>query len=383
MGRRGNSEGSIRKRKDGRWEARATVKYDPATGKLKRISRYFKTRKEAQDWLAEVIHSKNIGSFVEPAKETFGDWILRWLEVYVKARVEPTSYANYYDTVTKHVLPSLGAIPLQALRTSAIQELYNQKAKTLSPWMVHRMHILINRALKQAVKERLIPANPAEYTERPPVKRKEFKVLSAEEINRYLEAARKHRMYAAFLLECTTGLRRGELLALTWDCVDFAKGTVKVKASLSRVRLVDEGRTELRFGRPKTESGWRDIPLPPGVLHELREHRKRQAQEKLLAGQGRRDTNLVFTMEDGRPVDPRTFHRWHTAILKEAGLPHVRVHDLRHSFASLLADAGEDPETLRALLGHSRTSTTMDLYCHASEKGKRRAITRLSEILKV
>ena len=381
-GKRGHGEGTITKRPDGRWMAQITIGRDPATGKLKRLTKYFKTRQEAQVWLTEVQHQKNTGNFVEPDRVTFGDWLKRWLKIYVQPKVRPTSYANYHDVVTLHILPAIGEIPVQVLRTSTIQELYNQKAETLSPWMIHRMHILINRCLKQAVRERLIHSNPAESTVRPSIKRKEITVLAPEEMTRYLEAAREHRLYTAFLLECTSGLRRGELLALSWDCVDFTSGTVEVKRSLSRVRLVDEGRTELHFGEPKTESGKRTIPLAPDVLKELKEHRKRQAQEKLFFGQAYQDNGLVFATEDGRPVDPRSFHRWHTAILKKANLPHVRIHDLRHSFASILADAGEDPETLRALLGHSRTSTTMDLYCHASEKGKRRAVNRLAQIIK-
>jgi integrase len=206
--------------------------------------------------------------------------------------------------------------------------------------------------------------------------------LNADQVNRYLEAAKEHRLYAAFLLELTTGLRRGELLALSWDCTDLVRGTLAVKRSLSRVYLVDEGRSELQFNEPKTESGKRTIPLLPETVQELKSHRKRQAEEKLFFGPAYQDNNLVFCTPLGTPVDPRNFHRWHTEILKKAGLPHVRVHDLRHSFASLLADAGEDPETLRALLGHSRTSTTMDLYCHANEAGKRRAINRLAGIIK-
>jgi integrase len=212
----------------------------------------------------------------------------------------------------------------------------------------------------------------------------EVSTLPPEGVNRYLEVARERRLYAAFLLECSSGLRRGELLALTWDTVDLAGGTIAIKKSLSRVRVADGDNvhTELQLGDPKTESGKRSIPLSPDVIKVLKEHRKNQAEEKLFFGQDYQDRGFVFAMEDGRPVDPRNFDCWHTAILEEAGLPHVRVHDLRHSVASILADAGEDPETLRALLGHSRTSTTMDLYCHASDNGKRRAITRLAEIIK-
>jgi integrase len=249
--------------------------------------------------------------------------------------------------------------------------------------MINRIHSVISRSLKQAVREQILQNNPAEYTVRPPIKSKEVTILSPEEINRYLDIAKKHRLYSAFLLEYTSGLRRGELLALTWDCVDFSAGTIEIKKSLSRVRVVGEEHTALQLGEPKTESGNQIILLLPDTARVLKEHRKHQAEEKLFFASSYHDLGFVFAMEDGRPVDPRNFNRWHTEILKEAELHHIRVHDLRHSFASILADAGEDPETLRALLGHSRTSTTMDLYCHASDKGKRRAISRLAYILKI
>jgi len=208
-------------------------------------------------------------------------------------------------------------------------------------------------------------------------------VLNANQINAYIATAREHRLFAAFVLDLTTGLRRGELLALKKDALDLTRGTVTVREGLYRTRLVDEGRSELQFNDPKTESGRRTIPLRPGVVRELREHLKRQAEERLFAGGAWQDNNLVFCTSTGTPIEPRNFSRCHAGMLKKAGLPHVTLHALRHSFASLVAGTGENPENLRAILGHSKTGTTMDLYCHANEEGKRRAVNRLEGLINI
>jgi len=338
MAKRGHGEGTIYKRKDGKWEAKASIGYDPATGKLKRITKYFETRKEAQEWLAQVQHEKRTGQFVEPDKVTVGEWVMRYLQTYAKRKVRPNTFADYMDVFKSHINPVIGTIPLQALRTNTIQELYNQKAESgrldgkggLSPRTIHLIHLVLNGALKQAVREHLIQHNPAEYTVRPPMKRKEMDILNPKEVNRYLEVTKGDRLYAAFLLELTTGLRRGELLALTWDCVDFAKGTITVKQSLSRVRYVEEGFTRLEATDTKTEASKRTIPLLPEAVRELKALKRKQAEEKLFFGQAYKDKNLVFATPTGTPIEPRNFHRKHTAILEKAGLKHVRLHDLRH-----------------------------------------------------
>jgi integrase len=391
MAKRGQGEGTIRKRKDGTWEARVTVGFDPAAGKQKQISKYFKKREDAKDWLAKAVHEQSTGAFVEPEKITFGNWLARWLAVYVKPKVRPASHTNYHDLARNHIIPALGSIPLQKLTTDTVQEFYNQKSENgrldgqggLSPRIIHMTHQVINGSLKQAVRQKLIPHNPAEYTARPGLKYKEIQPLDTTEVNRYLEAVRGDRLYPAFLVEMTTGLRRGELLAITWDCLDLAKGVLTVKKALARVRTADGKRSALQFSEPKTDSGKRTIPLLPEVVAALKEHRKRQLEERLFFGQAYRDNGLAFCTADGRPLEPRNFHRKHTQNLKKAGIRHVRIHDLRHTFATIILQEGENPENLRDLLGHTRTSTTMDLYCHSTEEGKRKAVQRLRGIIKI
>lgn len=467
--KRGQGEGSIRKRKRGNtelWEVRITVGLDDE-GKQRQISKYFKSWNDARDWRTNALNEIRTGTFAGPTKITFGEWLNRWLTVYIKPRVKPGSYANYEHVARIHIIPVLGNIPLQSLRTNTIQEFYNKKSESgklstvffwelpkpeieislyststrlesvvkwlqevlakgprdkreietlaqekdislsmlrtaknklgiklhkktlenksagrLSPRIIHLMHQVINGALKQAVRENLISINPAEHTTRPGLKYKEMQPLNSDEVNRYLEAAKGDRLYPAFLLELTTGARRGELLAVRWDCLDLANGTLAIKSTLARVRLVDKGSSELLFSEPKTESGKRIIPLMPEVIQELKKHKARQNEEKLFFGQAYQDNNLVFCTEVGKPIEPRNFFRLHTKILKKAGLPHVRFHDLRHTFATIILQEGENPENLRDLLGHSKTSTTLDLYCHSTMDGKKKAISRLSGIIK-
>lgn len=389
-GKRGHGEGTVTRRPDGKWMAQASIGRDPATGKTRRVTKYFKTRKEAAAWLAEMQHRKNTGTLTEPSRLTLGEWLPRYLEVYVKPKVRPSSYANYHDVARRHILPALGSIPLQGLQTHTIQEFYNERAERgrqdggpLSPRMVHLIHQVLNGCLKQAVRERLLTVNPAEYTTRPGLKYREMTPLTPEEVNAYLEAAKGERLYAAFLLELTTGLRRGELLALKWDDFDPDKGTLTVRRTLARVRLVDKGGSELRFSEPKTESGKRTIPLLPEVIRELKAHKARQNEERLFFGQAYTDLGLMFPTPLGTPLEPRNFHRKHTEILRKAGLRHVRLHDLRHTFATILLQEGENPENLRDLLGHSKTSTTLDLYCHSNMEGKERAVARLKGLIRV
>lgn len=387
-GKRGHGEGTIYKRKDGRWEGKLTIGYD-TEGKPKRKTFYGKTRREVQEKMDKVKADLQAGTFVESNKITFEQWLNRWLEVYVKPKVKPATFSNYVHLARTHIIPSLGKIELQKLTTDIIQEFYNQKSKSgrldgsggLSPRIIHMMHQVISGTLKQAVKQRMIVFNPADATTRPRLKYKEMNPLTADEVKQYLDAARNERLHTAFLLELTTGMRRGELLALKWEDIDFDKGTLTVKTTLARVRVVDEGKSKLMFSEPKTEKGRRTIPVLPETLKELKAHKARQAQEKLLVGQAYQDNGLVFCTPEGKPIEPRGFHRKHTEILKKAGLRHVRVHDLRHTFATILLEANEDPKTIQELLGHAKVSTTLDLYCHSSINMKQQSISKLGGLL--
>jgi len=371
-GKRGHGEGSIYKRKDGKWEAKASIGYDPATGKIKRATRYFKTRQEAQAWLAEVQHEKNTGSFVEPDRVTVGDWLDRWLRVYAREKVAVTSYDFYETLVRCHIKPGIGAIELQKLRPINIQQMYAEKRQQgrldgsggLSAETIRRIHNILHSALKQAVREGLIQRNPADAVEPPKLVKQEIRPLEKEAVTRFLEAIRDDRLYALFVMAVGTGVRRGELLALRWEDVNLVKGTATVKRTVARVR--QEGgptKTKLIFKEPK-RGKFRTVPLAGFVLQALREHKKRQAQEKLFFGQAYQDNGLVFATEDGRPIDPRNFTRRYTGLLQRAGIEHTRFHNWRHTFATILLEQGEHPKVVQEMLGHARINITLDTYSH-------------------
>lgn len=373
MAKRGHGEGTIRKRKsDNLWEARVTIGYDDE-GKQKQISKYFKTRKEAQDWLAQVQHEKNTGVFVKPDKVTVSEWLDKWLSVYAKQRVDITSYGLYETLVRCHIKPSLGDIELQKLRPIDIQQVYAEKLKNgrldgssgLSAETVTRIHNILHSALKQAIKEGLITRNAVQAVDRPKIVRKEIKPLAREAVERFLGAARKDRLYALFVMAVGTGLRRGELLGLKWEDINLEKGTLSVRRTLARVKA-ENGltRTVLKLKEPKTGRSRRMIALATFVLQALKAHKARQAQEKLFFGQKYHDNGLVFATEDGRPVDPRNFTRRYTKLMKEAKLEHTRFHNWRHTFATMLLELGEHPKVVQEMLGHSKIAITLDTYSH-------------------
>lgn len=210
--------------------------------------------------------------------------------------------------------------------------------------------------------------------------------MDRDQVKKYLETAKKEyeRLYTAFLLELATGLRRGELLGIYWSDIDFEAKVLTVRQSLSRVRMDAKGdnkKSKLMFQDPKTEKGKRTIPLRPSILMELNAHKVRQDSEKESAGKGYQDKGLVFCTPIGTPLEPRRLHRLHSDILEKAKIPHVRLHDLRHSFATLMVEAGEEPKVLQEILGHAKISTTYDLYVHVTQEMKSKALASIEDIL--
>ncbi|MEW6423663.1 MAG: tyrosine-type recombinase/integrase [Bacillota bacterium] len=396
MAKRGHGEGTIRKRKkDGLWEARITVGYDPATGRQKQISKYFKKREDARDWLAKAVNEQATGAFIEPHKVTVGQWLDKWLADYKKLKLKPTTWAGYETLIRCHIKPAIGNIPLNKLQTGELQKLYKEKLEKgrvdgkggLSPDYVRYMHAVIHEALKQAVKEQLIYRNVAEAVNLPEKEEREMRPLKPEEMDKFLSLAEQDRLYAAFLLELGTGLRRGELLALKWDNVDLKNGVLAVKESLARVKVDDPSKnggrkTRLDYLDPKTKSSKRIIPIPEDILKELKAHKTRQNEGRLFFGQNYHNENLVFCLEDGKPLDPRNFTRKFERLLRRAGIPKTRFHDLRHTFATRLLELNEHPKVVQELLGHAKITTTIDTYSHVDPELKKKAAARLNELFR-
>ena len=385
--KRGNNEGTIIRRRDGRWMASITIGRELTTGKLKRAYFYGKTRQEAADQLARALSDLGRGMFVAPHKLTVGQWLATWLQEYQRPPVRPLTFDNYERIVRCHLIPTLGHLPLKELRPEHVQRAYNERHQTgMSAGSIRVMHAVLHGAMKQAVKNQFMLRNVIEATLPPSARSRTMQPLSLQDVKHLLSEIANHRLFAAILLGLGTGLRRGELLALRWQDVDLQKGLIHIQQTLARVRVhetrEDGKKTHLIFQEPKTEQSRRTLPIPGDVIEELQRHKGRQAQERLLLGQAYEDYGLVFCSTTGRPLEPFGFYRRFVRLLWQAGLPARRFHDARHTFATLMLELGESPKTVQVMLGHTTIATTLDIYSHVSLELEKRAVANLNAALR-
>jgi integrase len=367
--------------------ARLTIGRDRATGKLRRLCLYGRTRQEVADQLARALSDVGRGSFVAPHKLTVGEWLDVWLRDYKRPSIRPVTLDSYATMVRVHLKPALGQIPLQALRPDQVQRFYNGKREAgFSVRTVRYLHTILHGALKQAMKSQLVVRNVSEATTLPVGKTRMMHPFTLGQVQQFLDAVREDRFFAAFFLEVGTGLRRGELLGFRWRDVDLEAGVVHVRQTLIRVgnhdAIASNRKTRLIFQEPKTEQSRRTIPIPAGIIEELKRHKARQAQEKLLMGEAYEDHGLVFCQANGQPIDPRNFTRRFERLLQQAELPHIRFHDTRHTFATLMLELGEAPKVVQSMLGHTKISTTLDIYSHVSLDLERQAAAKLNAVLR-
>jgi len=326
----------------------------------------FDSKKEAESAMVGIIHDINHGTYVEPVKVTVSAFLLNWLESYARVNVSAKTCDRYEEIIKRHFIPSLGHIPIQKLHPVHIQNYYAEKLKNgkirgeggLSPRSVLHQHRLLRAALQHAVKWMLIVRNPADAVSPPRPDYTEMKTLNAKETVKLLQKARKNRVYIPVLLAVTTGMRRGEIVALQWKDVDLEKETITVRRTLERIK------GGYQFKHPKTRKSRRQISLTPSAAEELKAHRLRQKEEKLQFGAAYNDHDLVCAWPNGTLVKPDFVSREFKKILKKAGLPIVRFHDLRHSHATLMMIQGVHPKIVSERLGHSTIRITMDTYSH-------------------
>ena len=329
--RRANGEGNIRKRKDGRWEGRYTAGYDPESGKRIIKNVLGKTQAEVKEKLKTAISESRKLDVSKAGTYTVSSWVRTWYEVYAEPRIRPNTKAYYTNYIENHIIPGIGSIPLDKLTTIQIQRFYNNlqktgriqrknfpelKDKSLSPRVVRGVHTLLHNCLEQAVAERLILANPAQGCKLPQLEKKEMKILPQEKIGMYLAEAERRGLLAAFYLELTTGLRRGELLALQWTDLDGESKTLSVTKQVNRIS------GKLVVSPPKTRNSVRTLALPQQAVDLLiAEHKKHP-----------RNPYLFPSPKTGTMYDPDAFRRTHDKILKAIGAEHIRFHDLRHPY---------------------------------------------------
>lgn len=375
--------GTIRQRPDGRWEARFTVGRDPGTGKQIQRSVYGATQKEVRQKLAQITAAIDNGTYTAPSKMTVGQWLDIWSRDYLGG-VKPFTVLNYTQHIKNHIKPALGAVKLEALNTHTIQKFYNDLGKPqgdkpgLSAKTVKCIHGVLHKALSQAVKVGYLRFNPTESCELPRIERKEIKPLDNEEIGAFMKAIEGHRFEAVYLVTLFTGLRRGEVCGLTWDCVDLNQGTIFVNKQLQNV----PGQPgEFRLVSSKNGKG-RTITIAPFVVGVLRRHKVQQAEARLKAGPLWQNNGFVFCNEVGEHLSPNTVYHNFKRIAASIGLPDARLHDLRHSYAVASFQAGDDPKTVQANLGHATATFTLDVYGHVTEKMKKDSADRMEAFIK-
>jgi len=374
--RRGNGEGTITRRKDGRWEARYTAQTENGP---KRKVLYGKTRQEVAKKLTKAMADRDGGLVFDDEKLSLGEYLDRWLNDSVRDNVRPRTLDNYRLQVWQHIAPALGRIKLKNLSPGHVQRLYRSKLDAgLKPSSVRTIHAALHRALKQAVRWGLVPRNVTDAVDPPKLVREEINALSPEETRRFLATARGDRLEALYVLAIHCGPRRGELLGLRWSDVDLDAGTLRINRQLQRMR---DG-SGLVFSEPKNKKARRTIRLTKAASEALRRHRKRQAEEKLY-GTLYEDQDLIFATTIGTPLEPSNIdNRSFKPLLVEAGLRPIRFHDLRHTCATLMLSQGVNPKIAQERLGHSTISQTMDTYSHVLPDMQDRAAAALESALR-
>lgn len=377
--------GHIRQRGPNAWELSIFVGRD---GQGKKAYKWFTVhggRKDAERELRKILRDMDTNSFVDPSKMTVGEYLERWLTDYAAIKVAGTTFQRYESVVRHHLVPDLGAIRLSQLKPLDIQRVYAQwlrggrkdkREGGLTAQTVHHHHTILKGALRQAVRWQLIGLNPAEAVEPPTPNRRERQTYTAGQVNAILEAARGDVMYMPILLAVTTGMRRGEILALKWSDVDLEKGILSVQRSLEQVG------TKITAKKTKTKRSMRSIQLLSLTVEELRRHKTTQAKNKLQWGAEYENNGLICTWEDGRLMKPNYMSRLFMELVRKLDLPKITFHDLRHTHATLLLQAGVHPKIVSERLGHSTISQTMDTYSHVLPNMQEEAALKLDKLLK-
>ena len=329
----------------------------------------YASKREAEEELAKAIATLTSGTYTQPSKMLLADFLKdQWLPA-IRPTIRPTTFLSYQGHVERHLVPALGRLPLKQLTGAHINAFYakllsdseNPKKRTLSPSTVRRIHATLHRALKDAVRWNQIICSPADAADPPRAAcgvDHEMKVWSPKELKTFLTKERKSRLYPLWLTLATTGMRRGEVLGLRWEDLDLLAGTISIR----QTRVMTG--CEPLLSTPKTRRGRRQVALDPATVAALRENGHRQRQERLARGAPGKESGFVFTKEDGEPYHPERVSKLFTQAAKRVGLPRIRLHDLRHTYATMALTAGVHPKIVSERLGHANIGITLDCYSH-------------------
>lgn len=381
--RRAKGEGNIRQRKDGTWEARFVTGIDPGTGKDIRKSVYAKTQKEVRQKMTAAIAALDNDDYREPCKMTLAQWLDIWQTEYLGG-VKPSTADLYKNQIRLYIKPSLGATKLETLNPHTIQAFYNKLGKErdgkpgLTGKSIKNVHGILHKALEQAMKVGYIRVNPANACTLPRIVKKEIKPLDEDATLLFVKAIQGHEHEIVFLVTLFTGMRQGEVLGLSWDCVDFDKGTLNINKQLQKA---PGGGSTYSLTSPKNGKG-RIITPAPFVMDLLRKQRRRQAEWQLKAGPvWENGWNLVFTNMVGDHLMPHTVYHNFKRVVASIGQPNARFHDLRHTYAVNSIRAGDDIKTVQMNLGHHTAAFTLDQYVHVTEQMNKESADRMQQFI--
>lgn len=372
--RKPSGSGTVYRRKDGRYEAAVWVTTPNGQRRRKRVYRH--TYEEAHEKYVALMRQVHQGYRVATRSQRVDEYLQYWLEEVAKPGVRRTTYAKYETFIRLYLAPGLGKKRLEKLTTADVRAFLNaQRDDGVSAHKMQAMHAILRNALQNAMREDLVARNVAALVRIPQAGPREFRPWSVDEAVTFLDSARQHPLYAAFVLVLALGLRRGEVLGIPWDQLDLDDGTVRVRQQLQRV----DG--ELRLTGVKTRRSGRMVPLPDLCIRALRKRKAEQAADRLALGEAWQETGLVFTTRHGTPVEPRNLARTFDLLCERASVRRIRLHDTRHTCASLLAAAGTHPRTIMAILGHSQIGVTTNVYTHVATEDQRAAVGLLGGLL--
>ena len=368
--RRPQGDGTIRKRADGRWEARIIIGHKNDGSPMYK-SAFAKTQKSALKQLHQLLDLYRDVDLTEECRMTLGEWMDKWMDEYMIFTIKENTIKGYRSQIDHQIKPFIGHKQLASLTTADIQKFYNKIKKegrvhphpihghVLSDSMVRKIHMMLHEAMEVAVRERYIVRNPTDNTTIPKKTTTEKQVLDDSQLNRFLEAIQGEPYWHDFFyVEVMTGLRRGEICGIKWSDIDFNEGTLCIKRSVS----TKEG-GGVSIGETKTDAGVRTIIMPPSVATLLWKKRSDAINEWVFP----------HYTNPSDPLHPSSAYKKLKTLLKRLELPLLRFHDLRHTFATQATDGGVDPKTLAGILGHTDASFTLDTYTHVTSDMQRGA----------
>lgn len=390
-GRAANGVGSIRKitsTRNGKqytyWQARYTAGYDPGTGKQIQRSITGKTQKEVAQKLKQATYELDQGTYTAPCRLTVLEWLDTWKKEYTED-VKPSTAYIYKKNIDMYIVPYIGSVKLQALTAPMIQALYNkllkpekEGAKALSAKSVRNVHGVLHKALQQAVLVGYIRGNPADACKPPRAEKKEVYPLDESHVADFLKTIQDHPHEYLYKIALFTGLREGEVLGLTWDCLDFEHGTLLIKQQLRR----EQQKGGKYYFSPPKNSKPRVLSLAPSVVRLFRCQKLKQNCQRLEAGELWTENNLIFTNQTGGVLSYRTVYDCFKRVMAKIGSPATRFHDLRHTYAVLAIKSGDDIKTVQENLGHATAAFTLDVYGHVTAQMRKDSANRMEEVIK-